>query len=273
MLTPTLVVVVVGLLLWPSRVVGQRLTALLPSASRCRGNVRLRDRRVAAALVVSVVVGFVLTAGVLVTGACGLLASAFLLHRRSRVRARAVVEDLDQVASALHGMVAELRAGSHPVTAVDTVAGEAPSGLAERLRTLAASAKLHGIPDIDAHAGSAARTSAHLERVVARVATAWSLAVRHGVPLADVLGAVHRDVESTARAARQLDARLAGARAGAAVLAVLPAAGLVLGEAMGAAPVGVLVGTPGGAAVFVVGAGLLLAGVAWTSWLTGRVLP
>ncbi len=270
---PALTVVAVGLLLWPSRAVGQRLAALGPSSPRDRVGVRWCDRRVAPALAVLSVAGFALVAGVLVTVACGLLVTAFLLHRRTRVRAQSAVDDLDHLTSALHGMVVELRAGSHPVVAVDTVVREAPPGLAGRLGALAASVRLHGSPDTDANASSSGRAPTHLERVVAQVSAAWSLAARHGVPLADILGAVHRDVEATARAARQLDARLAGARAGAVVLALLPLAGLALGEVMGAAPLGVLTSTPGGAMVFAVGAGLLLAGVAWTSRLTGRVLP
>ncbi len=273
MLIPALTVVAVGLLLWPSRAVGQRLATLAPSQPGGRVGVRWRDRRAVVVLAVLSGAGFALVAGVLVTVACGLLVAAFLLHRRTRVRAQATVDDLDHLTSALHGMVVELRAGSHPVSAVDTVAREAPPGLAGRLRALATSVRLHGSPDTAANASGSGREPAHLERVVAQVSAAWSLAARHGVPLADILGAVHRDVESTARAARQLDARLAGARAGSAVLALLPLAGLVLGEVMGAAPVGVLTGTPGGATVFAVGAGLLLAGVAWTSRLTGRVLP
>jgi tight adherence protein B len=67
---------------------------------------------------------------------------------------------------------------------------------------------------------------------------------------------------------------MAGPRASAAVLAGLPAVGLLLGEAMGVQPLRVLSTTGTGQTLLVVGTGLLCAGVLWSARLTDRaVLP
>lgn len=273
MLTPAMSALAIGLVLWPPRTVGRRLTMILAEPEVDGGTARSlwRDRRFTTVCAVSTAVVCIMTVGVGVTVGCGLLVTAVVLHRRGRARTRTAVTACGDIASVLQGMVTELQSGAHPVTAVESVAREAPPPLAARLRALAASVRVSGSP----MTGMTARVAAepeHVERALGRVAASWSLSARHGIPLADVLAAVHRDVENAARSARQLDARLAGPRAGAAVLASLPAAGLVLGEAMGAAPVHVLTGTSVGAVLFVLGAALLTAGVVWTSALTGRVV-
>lgn len=281
MLIAAMTVSAIGLLLWPSRAAGQRLARLLrptvfPSGHPDDGEMARSTgphRRFLTAFAVCVTVGCVLTVGMGATVGCGLLVAAVVLHRRARVRARTTVAVCGDLASLLRGVVTELRAGAHPVTAVENVAREAPRPLADRLRGLAASARFSGVPTAEPEVRAACGPGMeHVDRIFGRLATSWALSARHGIPLADVFDAVHRDMETTARSARQLDARLAGSRAGAAVLAFLPVAGLVLGEAMGAAPIPVLMGTSVGSVLFVVGAALLVAGVAWTSSMTGRVL-
>ncbi|TLW92999.1 pilus assembly protein TadB [Saccharomonospora piscinae] len=272
MLTPALLAT--GLTLWPAQPGVRRLAGLRDGASSGREKVRYTPRLGRMAAVVAAL-ACVLVAGIAVTIGGGFLVAAVLLHRRSRMRARETVLACDELAASVRGVVTEIRAGAHPVAAVEAVAREAPAWLGRRWRTLAVSARQRGSPTglrrSDEKAPGPGAVQADL--VFARVSAAWSLSTRHGIPLAEVLDAVYRDVEATARSARGLDARLAGARAGAAVLACLPVAGLALGEAMGAGPVGVLLGMPTGSVLFVAGALLQLAGVAWTSKLTGRVLP
>ncbi|WP_407690032.1 type II secretion system F family protein, partial [Saccharomonospora iraqiensis] len=108
---------------------------------------------------------------------------------------------------------------------------------------------------------------------VRRLSVAWSLADEHGIPLADLLDVVRRDLDATVRSAGRTEAGMAGPRTSAGVLALLPAVGIALGEATGAAPLAVLTGTGLGAVLLLVGTGLVLAGVLWTSALTGRVMP
>jgi tight adherence protein B len=71
-----------------------------------------------------------------------------------------------------------------------------------------------------------------------------------------------------------VNARMAGPRASATVLALLPVLGVVLGEAMGAHPIQVLADTPLGQALLIVGTTLICAGIQWSAYLTQRaVLP
>lgn len=104
--------------------------------------------------------------------------------------------------------------------------------------------------------------------VAGAVLAASRLAVRTGAAPAAVLDRVVLSLAEEAEAAAQRRAALAGPRATARVLAWLPAIGLLLGAALGADPLGVLLGGAGGLAL--VGAAAVLVGVgrAWS----GRLL-
>ncbi|NBH07351.1 type II secretion system protein, partial [Amycolatopsis sp. SID8362] len=80
-----------------------------------------------------------------------------------------------------------------------------------------------------------------------------------------------RDAEAGLGFARRMRAKLAGPRASAAVLTGLPALCLLLGQAMGAAPLSVLTGSTPGRLLLVAGSVLLWAGTAWCRALTGKV--
>ncbi|AUI62190.1 type II secretion system F family protein [Amycolatopsis sp. BJA-103] len=178
-------------------------------------------------------------------------------HRR-RAQAKAALAEAELTASVLRTMIGELRAGAHPVTAAEAVAEAVPAA-SGRLRGLIATARLGGeTADPDAPPA---------------LANVWALANRFGLPMADVLEAARRDAEAEIGFRRRLKAKMAGPRASAAVLAVLPLVCLLLGEAMGAGPVRVLTGTGTGQWLLVVGSGLIWAGTAWCRALTGRVAP
>jgi tight adherence protein B len=199
--------------------------------------------------------------------ATGLLGAAAWRHRRARRVESDRIEALQSMAEALDVVVVELRAGAHPAPAVESAAKDASGEVAAALRSIAHAARLGCDP------GTAAPPGAGLvAEAFERLTRAWSLAQRHGLPLADLLAAVQRDVAASARFAGQTVARMAGPRAGAAVLAVLPAAGIALGEVMGAGPVQVLTGTVPGQVLFVLGSVLVFAGVAWTCRLTARTV-
>ena len=70
--------------------------------------------------------------------------------------------------------------------------------------------------------------------------------------------------------AARTDAGLAGPRATAMVLAGLPLLGLGLGQLMGAAPLAVLLGTPLGSILLVLGVGLAAAGVLWADAIVAK---
>ncbi|HEY8372679.1 MAG TPA: type II secretion system F family protein [Pseudonocardiaceae bacterium] len=258
-----------AVLVWPVAPGRHRLRRLRPQ--RCRG--RDTPERLLASVTVVASAG----AGLVLAGVGGALAAAILVTvARTRWRRHRAAEDgiraTAGLAEALRLMVSELRAGAHPAAAAEGAAVEAEPSAARLLTRLAAAARLGG--DVGAalqrigaeHPGSAFAAG--------RLARTWTLAERHGVPLADLLDAVRADLEHRARFARQVRARMAGPRATAAVLAGLPVFGLLLGEAIGGRPWHVLSSTTTGQVLLVVGVLLVGAGLRWSEQLTERaVLP
>jgi tight adherence protein B len=236
-----------------------RLAALLPRATSSKPTKsRRRDRRrVVLALSMASLVPLLGLAGAL---AAGLLCAAGRCHRRASARIKAESTAAYALAEAIRMMVAELRAGASPVAAAAGAAADASGPAAAMMKTLAATARLDGDFPVET---SGVRTSD--QRVLAM---AWSLSRRHGLPLAEMLDAVRRDILATARFTARVDASMSGPRTSAAVLAALPVLGLLLGEAMGAQPLHVLTGTVAGQFSLVTGAVLILAGVAWSVRLT-----
>jgi tight adherence protein B len=187
--------------------------------------------------------------------AAAVLTLAWRQEWRAHHRAAADLATAAHTATALRTMVAELRSGAHPVTAAEAAAEVVPEVAAD-LRALATAARL----DTELHAP-----------VLPELAAAWTLAKRHGLPMADVLDAARRDAEAALAFARRTRAKLAGPRASAAVLTGLPALGVLLGQAMGASPLTVLTDSTPGGLLLVTGSVLLWAGTAWCRALTGRV--
>jgi tight adherence protein B len=136
------------------------------------------------------------------------------------------------------------------------------------MRAIAAAARLDG----DMTRALATVHTPALRTALTRVAAAWQLAHRHGLPLADVLDTVRRDLEHRARFTRQVLARLAGPKASALVLSALPVLGIAIGEAMGAGPLHVLTSTGMGQVLLVVGVLFLCAGIAWSGRITAGVV-
>ncbi|OLF07764.1 hypothetical protein BLA60_25895 [Actinophytocola xinjiangensis] len=108
---------------------------------------------------------------------------------------------------------------------------------------------------------------------VARISRAWSLSQHHGLPLADVLDTLVRDLDQRVRFTRQVQARLAGPRTSATVLALLPALGLIFGELMGAHPLHVLTSTTPGRLLLLTGVALICLGITWSAHLTHQAAP
>jgi tight adherence protein B len=206
---------------------------------------------------------------VVMPSACLVLAAAIRRRLRDRAGAEAAAT-AGELADAVTRIADELRTGSHPAAALDGIAADGP-----RARTVlsgaAVAARLgDAVPD-------ALRRAAARHPVVAadveRIATAWSLAERHGVPLADLLTQAHRDIRWRVRFAATVRAQLAGPRATALVLTGLPLLGLGLGELIGADPVGVLRSGLLGQALLVVGVGLAAAGAAWSDRILAGAVP
>ncbi len=273
MLTAATVTCALGLLCWPAHRATLRLRTVWGTARTTPWRVERDSRAVTSRSAVGVVVVLatllgVLAFGVVPTGVLFALGGSVAWRWRERSRAQARIAAMSAVADALGGIVAELRAGVSPAAAVDSAAADLNvrhATAAAELRALGAAARL------GCDATVQLRTRDHADPVllaVVRIARGWALAHRHGLPLADVLDSVRRDVESSARFAARLRAMMAGPRASGAVLAVLPALGIALGEAMGARPLAVLTTSGGGQLLLVCGAALVLAGTAWCGRLT-----
>ncbi|WP_175935740.1 type II secretion system F family protein [Corynebacterium sp. Marseille-P4321] len=96
---------------------------------------------------------------------------------------------------------------------------------------------------------------------LSRVATLIGVSSRYGVPAASLVAAARDELDHARRHRAATTASLAGPRTTALVLAALPLAGIAMGVAMGANPVGFLTGGGVGGVLLVVGTALVCAGV------------
>jgi tight adherence protein B len=268
------VVLAAGVLCWPAGVGGLRLLGLLRPAVRAPLGLTGRSWGIRSwgLLPVACAAG----AGVLLAGLGGAVALAMVTGTvTSRWRAgrvhRAATTAATCLSDALGVLVSELRAGTHPAEAVQAAAetqADASPEIARTLASVAAAARLGGdVPAVLPGAGPE-----HLRPWLSRLADAWALADRYGIPLVELIDAVRSDTEHRVRFAAEVQARLAGPRASAAVLAGLPLLGLALGHAVGAAPWRVLSGTSVGQLLLVIGTGLACAGVLWSARLISGVV-
>lgn len=250
-------------LCWPGSGPTHRLWRLARRRAFRTGR-RVRALARFAALPIVMVAG-IATAGP--GGACAATATAVVSTRywRARRRIRRRLVDATAFARGVRLLVAELRVGAPPAAAAEGVADDAPPELGAFFRDLAGTTMLGG----DATTVPHHQLPAELRAPGGRLLRAWALAQRHGVPLADLLDAVRRDVEYEAVHLRENEASMAGPRATATVLSGLPVLGMILGESVGAGPIAVLTATSFGQVLLVVGVGLLCAGFLWTMRLTG----
>jgi len=126
---------------------------------------------------------------------------------------------------------------------------------------VAALIELSRVPASDARVRSGLLTCG--EPVWVKLGTAWQLAEQSGVALSTVIDAVKQDLSARVEGQRDIHVTTAGARSSAAMLAMLPILGLLLGSGLGAAPVPWLLSTPTGhlllcAGVTLGGGGVLL---------------
>ncbi|MFG1931761.1 type II secretion system F family protein [Mycobacterium sp. NPDC048908] len=219
------------------------------------------------AVVVAVVLGVVLPIGVV--SACAVVGVTVWLRRRRRVRAAFRAAESRALQGALDALVAELRAGAHPVAAFDVAAAEIDGSVAKSLRAVAARARLGA--DVAAGLRSVSGRSlmpAHWERL----AVCWQLAQEHGLSIATLMQTGQRDIVARERFRTDVDAGMTGARTTAAVLAGLPVLGVGLGELIGAGPLSFLLSTGVGGWLLVIGATLACSGLLWSDHITARVL-
>jgi tight adherence protein B len=205
---------------------------------------------IAAAVGIAVVAGPVLGAAAAVAT---LTATRLGLAALRSSRERRVETDL---LTALRLIAAELEAGSRPTAALQAASEACPD---HREAFVAAAEAVH--------AGHDPPFAPPALRALSR---AWSVATVTGAPLAAVVGRVADDLAARVDQRRAVTAAVAGARSTAGLLAGLPALGLLLGAAMQAHPLDVLLATPAGQLLCLVGVALDATGVLWTMRLTAR---
>ncbi|MFD7450240.1 type II secretion system F family protein [Kitasatospora sp. NPDC059827] len=195
---------------------------------------------------------------------------AVLPLRRWRLRRRREAEAGRRAAAVVElcaALAGELRSGATPEQALHLVTARLaadPDGLrrlgAEPVARLAAGryggdvpAALQLLAELPGGSGAAA------------IAACWRVASDGGSGLAAALDRVAEALRGERALTEEIAGELAGPRATIAVLAALPGAGLLLGGALGARPVEVLLHTPAGLGCLGAGAVLEGLGVLWTA--------
>ncbi|MFC8826842.1 type II secretion system F family protein [Streptomyces sp. NPDC057137] len=188
---------------------------------------------------------------------------------RRRLRAAAHRRAVERHAGAVRGLcdvlVGELRAGAQPAEALTTAVRAVGRDLSGPEPALVVAAARFGGDVPEALRKAARRPGA--EGLVG-VAACWRVAVDGGAGLAAGLDRLRAALRAQQDQRESLRAQLAGAWSTVVVLALLPVAGLVMGWAMGADPLNVLLHTPAGLGCLVVG-GLL---EAMGFWWAGRIV-
>jgi len=203
----------------------------------------------------------------LAAGVGGLTAGAVLTTVIYRIlkhskRNRALQRATEALSTGLGGVVDELRAGAHAANAAERAAQDTPEPAGEVLRAVAAASRSGG--DVERTLRDRSQSLLRTDQL----AKAWQVSAKHGVALAEVLDATRRDLDQRAAFARQVQARMAGPRASAAVLAGLPVFGVLLGELSGARPLHTLTSTAAGQFLLATGAVFLAGGLWWTKRIT-----
>ena len=172
--------------------------------------------------------------------------------RRSAARRRAAAVDL------VTTLAAELRGGAEPRVALVAAAGAAHPSVAAAARSPAADIP-GALVSVDEDVG-----------LLADLAAAWRVVELTGARLAGPAARLAEAARADEAVRREVAAQLAGPRATALLLAVLPVSGVLLGTTLGADPAGFLLTTPPGQACLLVGTLLVAAGVGWTEAIAHR---
>jgi tight adherence protein B len=241
----------------------RRLTPATPTRRRVRfGASGAGWMTACAAVAAAVLLPLTTVLAVAVVGA-----TASLRYRRRR-RIRRAMDEGRTLETAFDVLVGELRVGFHPVHAFCVAADETAGAVAVSLRAVAARARLGA--DVTAGLRAAARSSA-LPAYWDRLAVCWQLASDHGLAIATLMRAAQRDIAERQRFSARVASGMAGARATAAILAGLPALGVLLGQLIGARPLNFLLSGHAGGWLLVVGSTLACGGLLWSDRITDRL--
>ncbi|MFJ5033562.1 type II secretion system F family protein [Streptomyces sp. NPDC088560] len=180
--------------------------------------------------------------------------------RRARQAARDRERRADAVIALCGSLAGEVRAGRQPGEALPQAARDT-GGLGDAQGAVVAAARFGG--DVPGALATAARQPG--AEGLLGLAACWRVAVDQGAGLAVGLDRLDATLRAERDQRADLRAQLSGARATAVLLAALPALGLLLGTAMGADPLHVLLHTGAGLGCLTVGAAFEAAGTAWAA--------
>ena len=175
-------------------------------------------------------------------------------HRRRRSRERL------QVIQALTALASELQAGQPPVLALLSAAGSPPVWPA----SLSAARLGHDVVP-------ALQEDAATHEVLRQLGACWQVAAQSGSGLSAAVSALADSARAAEDVRVQLEAELAGPRATARTLSMLPLVGIGFGVMMGADPLGWLLTTGPGRACLAAGTALTALGAWWTGRIAARV--
>ncbi|MEU8928266.1 type II secretion system F family protein [Streptomyces sp. NPDC048409] len=180
--------------------------------------------------------------------------------RLAREAARVRQARADAVIAFCGTLAGELRAGRQPGEALLRAARDS-GGLGEARAAVVAAARFGG--DVPGALVTAARRPG--ADGLLGLAACWRVAVDQGAGLAAGLGRLETALRAERDQRADLRAQLSGARATVVLLAALPALGLLLGSAMGADPLRVLLHTGAGLGCLAAGAVFEGAGMWWAA--------
>ncbi|BAU94691.1 type II secretion system protein F [Corynebacterium suranareeae] len=196
-----------------------------------------------------------------------IIAAVLLWYLRSRHDIAQHVKQSEVLASFLSLCAGNLRAGVAMVDAMEYALANSPTDktISVALQTAARQARSGGSGPkvlIDA-------TSPDLQRL----GYLWDTSSRHGIPLVALIDQMRLRITAKQRHAESTRAALQGPQATAVILTVLPLAGVLMGTAMGAHPLGVLTGGGIGGLLLVIGVGLDAAGFVITHKILQSASP
>ncbi|MBB5928601.1 tight adherence protein B [Streptomyces echinatus] len=171
----------------------------------------------------------------------------------------------DAVIALCGALAGEVRAGRQPGAALLRAARDS-GGLGDAQAAVVAAARFGG--DVPGALAAAARQQG--AEGLLGLAACWRVAVDQGAGLVAGLDRLEAALRAERDQRADLRAQLAGARATAVLLAALPALGLLLGTAMGADPLRVLLHSGAGLGCLAAGAVFETAGMWWAVWIVRR---
>ncbi|MCC5581802.1 type II secretion system F family protein [Microtetraspora sp. AC03309] len=166
------------------------------------------------------------------------------------------------------GIVAELAAGGTPGDALSRAVSVVTLPDAEALRPVVATARDGG----DVAAALLRAAPPHGGEGLVRLAACWQVSMAGGGGLAALVERLGGSLREAETHRQDLAAQLAGPRATARLLAVLPALGLLMAAGLGMSPLSFLFGEPAGIACLVTGLALDGVGVWWTNRIVAHAV-